>query len=172
MLKILPHSRPTLTVVIISELLVIGVLAAGCGMRTVVGDHTTTRTAKSSSARMTTTIAFGKKRDTFGPPQPGARPALTAQQAWARFAHPGSRSSPIPSGTTVHLGSLTVVMGPVGLHGKVAYRVRGELAYGYSYHQCPTSQAPGGTVPANPCIAWAFLNANNGNFIVLDYETN
>jgi len=172
MVKILAPGRPALTVAIISGMLVFSVPVVGCGTRSLVGGPTTTRTAKSTAARMTTTITFGKIGDTFGPPPVGVRPALTAQGAWARFAHPRSRSFPIPAGTTVHLGSLTVVIGPAGPHGKVAYKVRGKLAYGYSYHQCPTSQAPGGTIAPNPCIAWAFLNADNGNLIVQTYQTN
>ena len=168
----LVHITPTLKVAAVSGLLAVSVLAAGCGTRVYTGAHAAKRTTNSSASRMTTTITFGKKGDSFGPPGPGeVRPALTAQQAWTKFAHPGSDNSPIPSGTTVRLGLLTVIVGPVGSHGKVGYRVRGKLVYGYRYHQCPKSQAPGGTVPPNPCLAWAFLNADNGNFILQTYQT-
>jgi hypothetical protein len=156
----------------VAGMLTVGLLTVGCSTQTLDGGHTTTPAATHAHAGAAT-ITIGKKGDTFSPAPAGAKTSLTAQQAWARFQRnsgsPGHTA--IPVGTTVRLGSLTMVIGPIGPHGKMAYGARNELAWGYSWHQCPQSQGPSGsTVPPNPCIAWTFLNARNGQLIVITWQ--
>jgi len=94
----------------------------------------------------------------FAPAPAGAEPTLTAQQAWARYTKVNTsyRSPAIPRNVSVRLGLLTLPT----YYG---------LAYGYSWHSCPSSQGPGGT-PPNPCIEWNFLNAKTGRQIVETWQ--
>ncbi len=156
---------------VIAGILATGLVAAGCGTRPLTGGHTTARIDRRSTG-IVHTITVSKPGDTFAPAPAGAKPTLTAQQAWAAFAHSSHASrSTIPRGLSVRLGLLTMRIGPVGPHGKMVYRAHNELAYGYSWHQCPKSAAPHGTLPPNPCIAWTFLNASNGQLIVITWQT-
>ena len=104
----------------------------------------------------------------FAPAPASARPALTAEQAWARYTRVDRsyRRSAIPSNMTAHLGLLTLPLGPSGPGGSEAYTAHNELVYGYSWHNCPVSRNPRvKKLPSNPCIEWNFLNANTGQQI-------
>jgi hypothetical protein len=118
---------------------------------------------------------------TFAPAPSSADPALTAQQAWEKYAdQAGSAEKSIPRSVTARLGLLTWPVGPAGLPGEAgmtisdgeAYSSFNQLVYGYSWHECPMySLGPGMTPPppnSTPCIAWLFLHANTGNMI---YQT-
>ena len=148
--------------------LVIALVGTGCGTRTAANGH-------SVHARATTmTVDLGKKAK-FTPAPAGANPKLTQQQAWARYikstrSDTSHRSLTIPRNVSARLGVLTVPIGPVGRHGAIAYLAHKKLVYGYSWHSCPQSQAPGGTLPPNPCIEWNFLNANTGAQIVETWQ--
>ncbi len=134
-------------------------LTAGCGTSVPV------RTAEAVTATITIAPDVG---ETFAPAPASARPALTAQQAWAQYTHHDAsyRKATIPSTVTVHLGLLTLPLGPSGPGGSEAYTARDELVYGYSWHSCPVSVNPRvRKLPPNPCIQWNFLNANTGHQI-------
>lgn len=105
----------------------------------------------------------------FAPAPAGAKAALTARQAWGRYTRADNgykHYSPIPSNVTVHIGLLTLLIGPTGSNGQLAYAAHNQLVYGYSWHQCPASRNPEvKKLPPNPCIEWLFLNANTGHQI-------
>ncbi len=148
--------------------LVIALLATGCGTRTAAHGHT----ARARTATMTVDLGEGAK---FMPAPAGAKPALTPQQAWARYtrstrADASHRSLAIPRNVSARLGVLTVPIGAIGRHGAQRYLAHNKLVYGYSWHRCPQSQAPGGTPPPNPCIEWNFLNASTGAQIVQTWQ--
>jgi hypothetical protein len=84
--------------------------------------------------------------ETFAPAPPSAAPALTAQQAWHRYAEQArSRNTTIPSFVIAQLGLFTLKASPpgdpetAGLPGPDGkfYTPRNELPYGYSWHSCP-----------------------------------
>jgi len=134
-------------------------LAAGCG--TPPRAHT----VSTVTATITIDPANG---EIFAPAPADAEPALTAQQAWAKYTQVdrGYRSPAIPPGVTAHLGLLTLPIGPSGPGGSEAYTARNELVYGYSWHSCPVSRNPRvKKLPRNPCIEWNFLNASTGQQI-------
>jgi hypothetical protein len=136
-----------------------GLLAAGCGTLPHAG------TAAAVTAIITIDPAIG---ETFAPAPAAAKPALTAQQAWAKYTHVDKsyRSAAIPSNVTAHLGLLTLPLGPSGPGGSEAYTAHNELVYGYSWHSCPVSRNPRvKKLPPNPCIEWNFLNASTGRQI-------
>ncbi len=120
--------------------------------------------------------------ETFAPAPRSAAPALTAQQAWLRYAHHvGSKVTTIPSHTTVRLGLYTQPAGPAFLpgtsrlpksHGE-AYIALNQLAYGYSWHSCPLYVGGPGMLPPppTPCIEWLFLDANTGQMIIDTWQT-
>jgi hypothetical protein len=91
---------------------------------------------------------------------------LTPQQAWAKYERlEGWKVTIIPTRVKVHIGLLTL---PVGRShkGTMLYTAKNELAYGYSVHSCPKSRNPKvRSLPANPCVAWTFLDANTGRQI-------
>src|SRR5215468_7091566 len=64
----------------------------------------------------------------FAPPPPGAVPAITAKQAWARFTR-GEQSTAIAPGTTVQLGLLTMPIGPYCGRECDGHPVRNGIAY-------------------------------------------
>ena len=112
-------------------------------------------------------------RTTFSPAPVGARPALTAQGAWARYTKVNTSytTAAIPRNVSVRLGLLTLPIGPAGPGGREAYLAHNELVYGYSWHSCPysTTAAP---PPPSPCIEWNFLDANTGHQIVQTWQMN
>ncbi len=105
--------------------------------------------------------------ETFAQAPAGAAPALTAQQAWAKYTREiGYSDDAIPSKVTVRLGLLTLPVGPVGPGGSEAYTARNELVYGYSGHSCPASRNPRvHSLPPNPCIEWDFVDARTGHMV-------
>lgn len=112
---------------------------------------------------------------TFAPAPQGVKPALTAAEAWAKYARlNGDRNTAIPSNVTVTLGLLTLPIGPTGPNYSEAYTAHNELAYGYS-----SPSAGSGCVTLNPrlrpppyarCIQWDFLDANTGKQIVSTWQ--
>lgn len=148
--------------------LVVTLAGMGCGAQPAPHDHSTSIRA----ATMTVDLGEGAK---FAPAPAGANPALTPQQAWARYikstrVDASERSLAIPRNVAARLGVLTMPIGPMGRHGTTTYLAHNELVYGYSWHRCPQSQAPGGTLPPNPCIEWNFLNASTGAQIVETWQ--
>lgn len=155
--------RPVATLVITRAIALgmagTGLLAAGCG----TPPHA--HTAAAVTATITIDPATG---ETFAPPPASAKPALTAQQAWAKYtqADRSYRSPAIPANMTAHLGLLTLPLGPSGPGGSEAYTAHNELVYGYSWHSCPVSRNPRvKKLPPNPCTEWNFLNASTGQQI-------
>ena len=101
----------------------------------------------------------------FAPSPPGAVPAMTARQAWARFSR-GERHKAIPAGTTVQLGRLTVPIGPYcgrecdghPVRDGIAYTALDQLAYGYSWLAFPHRHLKDKN--------WIFLDATTGTMII------
>jgi len=149
----------------VAGVLAIALLATACGTRT--AGHVYSARARAGAVTVDLT---GKAR--FAPAPAGAKPALTPQQAWAKYVKVNTtyHGTAIPRNLSVRLGLLTLPIGPLGRHGAETYLAHNELAYGYSWHQCPQSQAPGGKVPPNPCIAWNFLSATTGRQIVETWQ--
>lgn len=140
--------------------LVIALLATACGTRTAGRGNA----ARFGTGPVTVRLTGGA---TFAPAPHWAKPGLTPRQAWARYVKfdTSYRGSAIPP--NVRLGLLTLPIGRMGTGGAETYLAHNELAYGYSWHQCPQSQGPSGsTVPPNPCIAWNFFSASTGRQIV------
>jgi len=163
------------TRIIIGTALVLGVLAAGFLANR---PQQAPAWAATTAAMHPTVTINAKLGETFAPAPPSAAPALTAQQAWLRYArHVGSDRTTMPSGVTARLGLYTQPAGPANLpgtgslpksHGE-AYIALNKLAYGYSSHSCPVPQgfAP---LPPNPCIEWLFLDANTGQMIIETWQ--
>jgi hypothetical protein len=119
--------------------------------------------------------------ETFAPAPRSAAPALTAQQAWQRYAEQaGSSHTTIPSFVTARLGLFTMDASPPGdpqiaglptSNGKF-YTPHNELSYGYSWHSCPPvlGVLKSRTPPPNPCRAWLFLDANTGHMVVQTWQ--
>ena len=136
-----------------------------------------------TTAAMHATITIGANPlETFAPAPSSAAPALTAYQAWLRFAgHVGSHRTSMPPGVTARLGLFTMAAGPAAApgtstypksHGE-AYIALNQLVYGYSSHSCPPYQGrmPGmPPPPPTPCIEWLFLNANTGHMIIETWQ--
>lgn len=109
---------------------------------------------------------------TFAPPPASAAPAMTAEQAWAKWENnTGATNTSIASGTAVQLGLLTVRVGPdCGaecengniVHDGMVYSALNRLAYGYSWFICPA----GSSLPAVQCTSWVFLDASTGEMII------
>jgi hypothetical protein len=138
-------------------------VAAACGTR--AEDHT-----YSVSALTRKIIINRQDRITFAPAPAAARPALTAQQAWAKYTtvNTSYHGSAMPAKVTAFLGLFTL---PTGPNGTGPYTAHNELAYGYSWHRCPQSTNPGTKkLPPNPCREWNFLNANTGRQIVETWQ--
>ncbi len=125
-----------------------------------------------------TTVVNTGNGATFAPAPSNASPALTAAQAWAKYALVAggpTTSTSIPSGYTVQLGLLSEPSGPADAPGAgnqqtsngVAYLALNELAYSYSAHTgCPQSTDPYVTTsPGASCIDWIFVDANTGQQI-------
>lgn len=101
----------------------------------------------------------------FAPPPPGASPAMTAKQAWARFSR-GERNTVTAPGSTVQLGLLTVPIGPYcgrecaghPVQNGIAYTALNQLAYGYSWLAFPHRHLKNRN--------WIFLDANTGKMII------
>src|SRR5215470_19658540 len=116
--------------------------------------------------------------DTFTQAPASAAPALTAAQAWARYAQMDGGRSTIPAGISSQLGLVSVPVGPANpddpdqasliISNGVAYRVLNELAYGYSSPagSCPWSRNPNNPGPiGKSCVRWTFLDADTGQLI-------
>jgi hypothetical protein len=137
----------------------IALLAAGCSRPA---------TAHSVEAVTSTITIAPDIGEVLAPAPASAKPALTAQQAWAEQTHHhvNYRKATIPSNITVHLGLLTLPIGPSGPGGAETYTAHNQLVYGFSWHSCPVSMNPKvRKLPRNPCIQWDFLNANTGHQI-------
>ena len=141
--------------------------------------------ATTSSPATTITIQPGSG-ETFTPTSTGS-PALTAEQAFADFAHlNGWTSTAIPDVDTVQLGLLTLPVGPADGPGTdnliksngEAYRALNQLVWAYSWKQCPPVVGPSPSAGASPaptpslgaCIGWLFLDANTGTMIDQTYQ--
>jgi hypothetical protein len=156
--------------------------------------HPVSARAATVPAKITISSGIG---ETFAPAPLSAAPALTAQQAWQRYAkHLGSSRTTIPSSVTARLGLFTLEASPADdpasarlpKSGGKAYIALNELAYGYSWHSCPVfSPGPASArqgapasasrgaralapMPHTPCIAWLFLNARTGRQIVQTWQ--
>jgi hypothetical protein len=118
--------------------------------------------------------------ETFARAPASATPTLTAQQAWARFAHVNHwGGTSVPAGVHVQLGLLTLPVGPADAPGTgnlpksngKAYTADNELTYGYSSPSgCPTLNPRLEAPPGAHCISWVFLNANTGKQIDSTYQ--
>ncbi|HEY3958176.1 MAG TPA: hypothetical protein VGM53_32830 [Streptosporangiaceae bacterium] len=111
--------------------------------------------------------------ETFARASASAAPRLTAQQAWARFAHHlRSNRTAIPAEVHVRLGLLTLPIGPTGPGHSESYTAHNELTYGYSSPPggCPTINPRLVAPPNARCIPWTFLNANTGKQIDSTYQ--
>ena len=146
---------------VVALVLIGGALIGGCG------------TAKGSQLGQVPTVSSPVTIDpnvgeVFAPARAGALPAMTAQQAWAAYTKvdASDTSSAIPAGVNVHIGLLTLPLGPSDANGSEAYMANHKLVYGFSWHSCPASRNPKEpTLPRNPCIEWNFLDANTGKQI-------
>ncbi len=147
------------------SVLITGALA-GCGTR-----QESATLAHSDTALVK--LGGGAK---FTPAPPSAKPTLTARQAWASYTKVNTsyRNAAIPRNVSVHLGLLTLPIGPAGPGGTEKYLAHNLFVYGYSWHRCPEiPTAPGSgpvSVPPNPCIEWNFLNAKTGHQIVQTWQ--
>jgi hypothetical protein len=121
---------------------------------------------------------------------PARHPALTASQAWARFAQDGNNrmSKAIPARVHPRLGLFTLPVGPADAPGTSklakkdgeAYTALDELTWGYSWHECGpvmppvplpgSTRAPAPAPTADHCTEWLFLNANPGAQIELTWQ--
>jgi hypothetical protein len=149
---------------VVAGMLVIALLATACGTRAAGNGY-------GVRARTVAATIYLTGRATFAPAPAWAKAALTPKQAWARYVKVDTsyRGSPIPR--NVRLGLLTLPIGPIGPGGAETYLAHNELAYGYSWHQCPQSQGPRGSrVAANPCIAWNLISATTGRQIVETWQ--
>jgi len=123
------------------------------------------------AAPVSTTITIDPSiNETFAPPLANAAPAMTAQQAWAKFENNnGATVTTIAPNTSVQLGLLTLPVGPdcgaecqgLIIQNGIAYTALNQLAYGYTWSNCPA----GSTLPAIQCTHWIFLDANRGVMI-------
>jgi hypothetical protein len=118
---------------------------------------------------VTTTITIPGTEETWAPPPASAAaPAMTAQQAWAKFMQ-GSSSTAIGPDVTVQLGLITQPIGPYcgpecdghPVVNGIAYTALNQLAYGYYWSSCPNSTS----LPETECQNWFFLDANTGDLI-------
>jgi hypothetical protein len=150
------------------QLRITGALALGALAVLLAGGCSTTaraRIAKPVTAIISIAPDVG---EVFAPAPAHAKPALTPEQAWAEYTHhdPHYRKATIPAYVAVHLGLLTLPLGPSGPGGSEAYTAHDELVYGFSWHSCPASRNPRvRKLPPNPCIQWNFLSANTGHQI-------
>jgi hypothetical protein len=109
---------------------------------------------------------------TFAPPPADAAPAMTAEQAWAKWENDGgSTDTSIPPDHAVQLGLMSVLVGPdCGaecengniVQGGMVYSSLNQLAYGYSWSTCTA----GSSLPASQCTNWIFLDASTGELII------
>jgi hypothetical protein len=158
--------------------------AVALGLLLLVGGLVLSRShpVSARAATVPATIAINPGiRETFAPAPPSATPALTAQQAWQRYAEQaGSSHTTIPSSVTARLGLFTMDASPPGdpqtaglpaSDGKF-YTPHNELSYGYSWHSCPPvlGAVKPHTQPPNPCRAWLFLDANTGHMIIQTWQ--
>jgi len=118
---------------------------------------------------VTSTTTIPGTDEIWAPPPPAAAPALTADQAWAKFASGAGLGTAITADTTVQLGKLTEEVGPYCGKGcdmwttvnGISYRALNELAYGYYWSSCPN----GTSMPTIACQNWLFVDANTGKLI-------
>lgn len=164
----------------IAGLSVVMLAVTGCGATRAANPKRLAHALARSASNDRTIVIVPQYGETFTPVAVSAAPALTAGQAWARFARLNSWSrTGVPSGVHVQLGHFTLPVGPADAPGTShlvkangeAYTALNELAYGYS--------SPSGCVTMNPrllpppdarCLFWTFLNANTGKQIVSSYQ--
>jgi hypothetical protein len=163
------------TRIIIGFAIFLGVLAAGLLVTRLQQASARAGTHAVAPAAITINQNLG---ETFAPAPPSATAALTAQQAWQQYAeHSGSTVTAIPTDVTAQFGLYTQPAGPADAPGATglpvsngrAYIALNQLAYGYSWRSCPVS-AGVAPLPANPCTAWLFLDANTGQQIVQTWQ--
>jgi hypothetical protein len=174
----------------LSPVLILGLAAllSACGSHPATDQAAQIGPATSTSTPPVITIDPGVG-ETFTP-TPARHPALTASQAWARFAQHGNNRMPkaIPARVHPRLGLFTLPVGPADAPGTStltkrdgeAYTALNELTWGYSWHECgpvmPPVPPPGSTPAPAPaptadhCTEWLFLNANTGAQIVLTWQ--
>jgi hypothetical protein len=125
--------------------------------------------ADTPATPVTSTTTIPGTDETWASPPPAAAPALTAVQAWARFASDAGLDTAITSDMTVQLGAITEEVGPYCGTGcdmwttvnGISYQALNELAYGYYWSSCPN----GTSLPATACQNWFFVDANTGKLI-------
>jgi hypothetical protein len=113
---------------------------------------------------VTETITIPGTDIVWAPPPADAQPALTADEAYAKFSHGHS----LGWGATVQLGSLTDPVGPYcGVScdmwrtvDGISYRAYKTLAYGYYGHSCPPDSQD-----ERDCQTWTWLDVNTGKMI-------
>jgi hypothetical protein len=126
-----------------------------------------TRVHAFQAIAVTRTITIDRHtHETFAPPG-SALPATTSTQAYAEWERDtGASQTTIPRDTTVHLGLLTLPVGPycgAECHGLtvrngIAYSALNQLAYGYSWPAFPHRYSHR--------MNWIFLDASTGQMIV------
>ena len=84
-----------------------GILAAVGGIVAVSGAQ-----AGTPATAVTSTTTIPGTDDIWAPPPSAAAPALTADQAWAKFASGAGLDTAITSDMTVQIGVITVKVGP------------------------------------------------------------
>jgi hypothetical protein len=137
--------NPLIGALIALAVLGVGFPATGCSTPVHAGAHEV-------SVVKATIVIDPQPPIMFGPAPAGAKPALSPQQAWARYMrlNPRVHRLAIPAYVAVHLGF-----------------INGELAYGYSWHSCPISTNPRvKKLPPNPCREWNFIDATTGRQIL------
>jgi hypothetical protein len=158
-------------------------LLAACGSRpagAAQAVHMQPAASASTSTSTPGTITINSIGQTFTPTS--GSPALTAAQAYAGFAQLNKWArTAMPGYVTAQLGLLTLPVGPADAPGTSnltksggeAYTALNELAWGFSWKECPIVMPPTPTPGASPapvptpkiCKAWLFLDANTGHMI-------
>lgn len=141
-----------------------GILAAGGAILAFSGAQ-----AGTQPTAVTSTTTIPDTDETWAPPPAAAAPALTADQAWAKFTSDAGSATAITPDMTVQLGTITQEVGPycgtecdmwTTVNG-ISYRALNELAYGYYWSSCQN----GTNLPETACENWFFVDANTGNLI-------
>jgi hypothetical protein len=102
------------------------------------------------------------------PAQTATAPALTAEQAWTKFAAAsGDSEIALPSDDTVQLGDLTYPLLDQGPVSQWTYHAKDQLVYGVSSPVGPCTFVPNPNSDdrnASPgtCVPWIFIDANTG----------
>jgi len=95
--------------------------------------------------------------------------AISADDAYEAYI-----DQPIPNGTTVRYGYLTIPLtNPDDTGSATRYAYRDQAVWAYTYHECePVRSAPEATgrpdpLPTPSCKMWNFLDAQSGEQLVM-----